>query len=224
MKVFTIAERVSPGATVSFVNFERAGLYDIPAIVIGEKGKGRKESIIPVDIEAIDTDIDTKESKINNVIVGKSTNGGPKLFKAIEDDIHFCLLVIRTPIGFRGYSQHNGDRYAFVCDDDLCRYKEEILPLDDLPLVCPNCGESRTLRGLMLPFPGEHISWARIGEGPNGKTAGSMQYITVMPKDAVFRIALGNSEHKMSGSTYYCYNGKNLNALTWSERRIVEIF
>jgi LysM repeat protein len=215
MKVFTIAKGVSPGATVSFINFKKANALDVPMIVIGEEGIGRKEGRVPVDMEAIDTDVDTKESKVFNCDLIKSKSGGPKFVKEKTECNDHCVIVMRTPIGFRGYSMYTGDRIGYVCDDETCNYSKEMPPLQELPMVCPNCGADRSLKAVMDKFPGVNIA--------SGLTAGSTQYITVMPKDTVFRISIG-SDNKKSGSTYYCFDGTNLNALSWQERRIIELF
>ncbi len=224
MKVFTIAEGVSPGATVSFLNFESAGIVNMPCVIVGEVGRNRFEGKVAVEPEAVELDIDTGESNISDVRVALSKDGVPKLYKADIDDHERCLIIVRTPIGFRGYAQHTGDRTGIFCTNELCRYKADIAPMAEVPQVCPSCGEENTVLIKMARWPGENIATGKIGEGPQGLTAGAMQFVTIMPKGEVFRISLGSDGTKKSGSTYYCFDGENLNSLTWSERRLTELF
>lgn len=104
MKIFTISDGVViAGAKV--VGFKLKSVdVTIPAITVGEVGRGRLLGVLPVDAP-IDSEIleaDLGLTKTNNV----------KLVSQMINNKEECLVVLRTPIGFRGSNSHTGDRIA----------------------------------------------------------------------------------------------------------------
>jgi hypothetical protein len=124
MKIFTVGNGdVMEGAVIGTVKIKSADV-DIKAVCVGEEGRGRKFSYIP--IQGIDED--TK--KVTNVKLSQTRTGKPK-FIAInpEDDSNTdeCILVLRHTAGFRGGAMITGDRVDLDSDKLFEDFPGEIL-------------------------------------------------------------------------------------------------
>lgn len=109
-RVFTIggtvaAGTVEEGAVVESFTF-RNGEITIPAIAVGEEGRGRTLGVLPVVGANVGDTIhaanigETRSGK-SKLIVSKSAKSSDK-----------AIVVMRTKIGFRGSNSHTGDRGA----------------------------------------------------------------------------------------------------------------
>jgi hypothetical protein len=112
MKVFTIQSGdVFEGARVESFTLKGAGV-SIPAIIIGEEGRGRKLGILPVQLlpEEYKKWQENGYTYIKYVRVGETKSGRPKLIQ-VEDaeTIERCICIFETIIGFRGSNSHTGD-------------------------------------------------------------------------------------------------------------------
>ena len=105
-KVFTVANgTVTPGAEVEEFTF-RNGEVKIPAILVGEEGRGRSLGVLPVS-GAVAGDI------IHAADIGTTRSGKPKLWSQQEGAAtskEKVIVVFKTHIGFRGSNTHTGDR------------------------------------------------------------------------------------------------------------------
>lgn len=112
MKVFTIESgRVYEGAEVITFALKNADV-SIPAIIVGEEGRGRQLGVLPVELikenynkwKAGETVI------VKNARISETKSGRPKLIEIENDDnSNEAIVVFRTKIGFRGSNDHTGD-------------------------------------------------------------------------------------------------------------------
>ena len=98
MKVFTFtaSNKVLEGVVVESYTLKNG--TTIPVVAVGETGRGRKYSFLPISNAAA-------EETVLFANVGKTLKGGHKLIAQIDSDSSDeCLLVLRTGMGFRGGS------------------------------------------------------------------------------------------------------------------------
>jgi len=102
-KVFTISgPTVHDGADVQELTLSSG--VKIPAILVGEKGRGRDLGVLPV--------VGAKPGeRIYVAGLGKTASGKPKLFAANPPaaSTQDAIVVFRTGIGFRGSNVHEGE-------------------------------------------------------------------------------------------------------------------
>ena len=106
-KVFTVKGGVvEEGAEV--VPFELTNGTAIPAIVVGESGRGRKQGVLPVS--GVTLANGGEPVRVMTAEIGQSQSGRPKLVAGHGAiDTSAIVGVLRTPIGFRGSNKHTGD-------------------------------------------------------------------------------------------------------------------
>lgn len=113
MKIFTVSSgNVIEGARVDSFTLKGANIT-IPAIIIGEEGRGRKLGILPVQLLPDSYKKWQEEGTISiySAEVGETKTGRPKLIETSGvTDTEKCICVFRTKIGFRGSNRHTGDR------------------------------------------------------------------------------------------------------------------
>ncbi len=125
MKIFTIASgEVSEGARVDSFALKGAGI-SIPAILVGEEGRGRKLGVLPVQLLPDNYKKWQEERTISiySAEIGKTKTGKPKLIETEITDTEKCICVFRTKIGFRGSNRHTGD----ILGDEFLPFPGEIL-------------------------------------------------------------------------------------------------
>jgi len=204
-KVFTIDGSVQEGAVVEKLTLKGAGI-DIPAIFVGEQGRGRERGVLPVQLPST-LQAEWKEKgrvRISSAEVGTTKAGKPKLYARTgegvdADDAVIC--VFRTHIGFRGGNSHTGDRTGEIEKD---AYGDE--------------------RITFLPFPGETLVSGHIAQGTAGRMGGGQQLVATMPKGVVFRTGYSGRLYGAPAAHYYLWNGEQLLAMTWDERISSDIF
>ena len=207
MKVFTIeVEKVKPGADV--VPFRLGNGVEIPAIVVGESGRGRALGVLPVS-----------GAKPGDVIytadVGTSRAGRPKLFVPGSGTDDKAIVVLRSKIGFRGGNEHTGDRTGhWKCQWCEIEGKEE--DIFTIPEKCPKCG-ALTLKKL-LPFPGEILVSGVIAQGDAGRMGFGNQIVAVVPRGVWFRLGMTGRLYGRPRAYYYMFDGSKVIAMTWEER------
>jgi hypothetical protein len=198
-KIYTIKDGyVTEGAEISQLSFQNGD--KIPALIVGESGRGRKKGVLPV--------AGIKEG-VNDIYlfyasVGKSMSGKPKLFaaeKATETDK--VIIVFASPIGFRGGNSHTGDISGDEEVDNLWGGKET--------------------RYTYSPFPGEILTEGMIAEGDAGRMGSGKQIIALVPKDKVFRIAYSGRRYGNPYEHFGIWNGKKLTVQTKEEREASEL-
>jgi len=100
--VFTASDgKVTCGAAVE--EFTLSSGITIPAILVGEKGRGRELGVLPVEgAQPGDTIVAAR--------IGQTRSGRPKLLAAPSAENHdHAIVVFRTSIGFRGGNFHEGE-------------------------------------------------------------------------------------------------------------------
>lgn len=112
MKIFTIESgEVKEGARVDSFTLRGAGVT-IPAIIIGEEGRGRKLGVLPVQLLP-DKYREWQENGyvyIYSAEIGQTKAGKPKLIETeFAETIERCICIFETIIGFRGSNSHTGD-------------------------------------------------------------------------------------------------------------------
>jgi hypothetical protein len=112
MKVFTLNCGATAGATVTTFELQN-GAVKIPAIIIGESGRGRSQGILPVELlpENYKKWQAGERVRIEFAEVITTKSGKPKL-KELADHattVTACICVMPTKYGFRGGNAHTGE-------------------------------------------------------------------------------------------------------------------
>jgi hypothetical protein len=203
-KVYTVSSgSVREGAVVEKLTLKGAGV-DIPAIIVGEEGRGRERGVLPVQL----TNGQYKEwqekgsVEIRAAEVGQTKAGKPKLFaKKNADTDEKIICVFLTKIGFRGSNSHTGDRTGETTKDSWG---------DEHPVFAQ--------------FPGEVLVKGVIAQGAAGRMGSGEQLVAVMPKGIVFRTGYGGRLYGAPSAHYYIWDGEQLLSATWEERTAADLF
>jgi hypothetical protein len=234
-KVFTInSGTVEEGATVEKFYLEGAGIY-IPAILIGEKGRGRKLGVLPVQLINENLEKFEKGEKIKILLgeLGQTRSGNPKLIETLGPASNEeALVVFRTHIGYRGHNAHGGDRMVEPCPNrgkvigadyrgecSLCGVKMKKLPNFDWEHP-PDDG----LWDHHLEFPGKILVEGIIAQGLAGRMGHGKQIIALVPKGVVFSTQYSGRLYGAPSAHYYVFNGTSILSATWEERQVADIF
>ena len=122
-RLFTVSSGVvTPGIIVGKLTLKGAG-KDIPAILVGQEGRGRKQDAIPVNLPDNLYREWQKEGtvKIVAAALGKTHSKRWKLFVGDEVDTEDeVICVFRTKFGFRGGNAHTGDHAGWECSSQGC--------------------------------------------------------------------------------------------------------
>jgi len=204
MKIFTIKSgKVTEGVRVDTFTLKGAGVT-IPAIIIGEEGRGRKLGILPAQLLP-DTYAEWQEKGcvyIRFAKVGTTKAGKPKLFQTKDvDTTEKCICVFRTDIGYRGGNSHTGDRDGGTKKG----YWGEDLPT-------------------FHPFPGEILCEGVIAQGDAGRMGSGEQLVAILPADTVFRTGYSGRLYGAPSAHYYVYRDGQILSATWEEREVSDIF
>lgn len=204
MKIFTISNgSVSNGATVETMHLKGADI-DIPAIIVGEEGRGRKRGVLPVRLQT-ESFKKHQEDGQTEIYFGKMTttkSGKPKIEEIASSDLtDKCICVFRTMYGFRGTCYHTGDFTG--------EYKKDWRD-KDVPVY--------------KDFPGEIIVSGVVAEGAAGRMANGEQIIAIMPKDIIFRTGYSGRLYGKPSEHYYKFDGKKIISLSGEEREVADLF
>lgn len=249
MKIFTVAGgKVQDGAVVERFTLQGAGVT-IPAVLVGETGRGRKLGVLPVDLLPHQRQEWEEKGKviIYSAKIGQTKSGRPKLIATeAHDTVDHILVVLRTPIGFRGSNSHTGDRVEEYWTLDSW-YKESAtkagIPIKDRytadevreysPRIMKthygkdeeyvwDAGFNRQLK--FAPFPGEILVEGVIAQGDAGRMGSGHQYVAIIPKGVVFRTGYSGRLYGKPAAHYYLWDGERLLAATWEERQVSDLF
>ena len=204
MKIFTVENgKVAEGVRVDSFTLKGAGVT-IPAVIVGEEGRGRKLGVLPVQL--LPSSYKEWQEKgtvsILSAKVGTTKAGKPKLFQVeCADTMEKCICVFRTQIGYRGGNSHTGDRDGGTKRDYW--------------------GAERPT---FHPFPGEILCDGIIAQGAAGRMGGGRQLIAIMPAGTVFRTGYSGRLYGAPSAHYYVYRDGQLLSATWEEREVAEIF
>lgn len=204
MKIYTVGNgRVSEGATVEVFKLSTAEV-EIPAILVGEEGRGRKLGVLPVQLlpSSYEKWKKGEDIVIFSAEVGETRAGKPKLVETSGiANASFCICIFRTKIGYRGGNSHTGDRDGGVRKD----YWGEEHPT-------------------FHPFPGEVLCEGEIAQGAAGRMGSGSQIVAVMPAGIVFRTGYSGRLYGAPSAHYYVYRDGQLLSATWEEREVSDIF
>ena len=195
--IFTANETNTSFVLVDSLTLKGAGVK-IPAIIIGEQGRGRERGVLPIKLlpEAHKEWEVKGTTKIKYASIEQTKSGKPKLFqKSQATDTDKCIVVFRTKIGFRGGNSHTGDR---------------INPQE------PKEG--------FLPFPGEPLVSGRIAQGAAGRAGSGSQIVALMPRNTIFRTGYSGRLYGAPAAHYHFFNGEEFLSLTWEERTASDLF
>lgn len=98
MQVFTISPSNKLSNGTKTAEHKLGNGYKMTVVSIGEQGRGREFSFLPVEGA-------TPEQVIRHASIGKTLKGQYKLIANTLDSSNECLLVLQTGMGFRGGSQ-----------------------------------------------------------------------------------------------------------------------
>ncbi len=214
-RVFTISDgSVLDGAVINSLTLKGKVVgTEIPAIIIGEEGRGRSRGVVTV-----------QNAKSGDVLrfaeIGKTRADKPKFYAKFSADTEDEVLVVfRTPIGYRGGNSHTGDRIGWVCD---CGEKGE----GNMPDKCPNakCTSWIGPGTQFAEFPGEILATGEIAQGDAGRMGSGYQHIALVRKGQVFRTGYSGRRYGSPHAHYYIWNGEQLLSATWDERAETDIF
>ena len=248
MKIFTIKSGVvETGVRVNSFTLKGAGVT-IPAVIIGEEGRGRQLGVLPVQLlsDSYKEWLEKGRTRIFFAEIGTTKAGKPKLFQTEDaDTLEKCICVFRTEIGYRGGNSHTGDRkeeywvrkwYTSFPEsvpikerytrEEVLRYSREYLearyPGKDIDQYSPTAGFIRRLD--FYPFPGEVLCEGVIAQGDAGRMGSGSQLVAVMPAGIVFRTGYSGRLYGAPGAHYYIFRDGQLLSATWGEREVADIF
>jgi len=247
--VFTVESgTVSPGARVSSYALKGVDVT-IPAILVGERGRGRELGILPVSLPPalMEKWLAKAEVSINAASIGKTKAGRPKLFAAETPTTDEAIIaVLRTKIGFRGSNSHTGDRVKEWWELD--RYYRESAQAAGAPIkdrytreeveeYGPRIAQAQwgTSEGYRVDtgfqhriefdyFPGQVLVEGWIAQGAAGRMGSGQQFVALIPKGKVFRTAYSGRLYGAPKAHYYLWTGQELLCATWEERCLTDIF
>ena len=242
MKIYTVENgKVTEGVRVDSFTLKGAGVT-IPAILVGEEGRGRKLGVLPVQLlpDSYNEWQEKGEVVITAAKVGKTKAGKPKLIEVSEvTDTGRCVCVFKTKIGYRGGNSHTGD-----CKEEYWvpnwfwrpdisalgkelkkKYtKEEAIAIVE-ELDSSYQWDTIFERELEFhPFPGEILCEGIIAQGAAGRMGSGDQLVAVMPAGIVFRTGYSGRLYGAPSAHYYVYRDGQLLSATWEEREVAEIF
>lgn len=195
MKIFA-SNGSSATAGVVVEEFTLKNGTKIPAVTVGEDGRGRSLGVLPVKGASVG-------QKLLFGRVGQSTTGRPVLIAEAQDtDPEHCLLIARSDIGYRGGNTHTGDR------------KPEFMGLDVVP-----GGD-----GGFLPWPGNNIVTGTIAQGTAGNMGSGSQMVSVMPTGVVWRVNRSGRLYGAPSSYYFRYDGEKIEFVSWDERVVADLW
>lgn len=225
MRIYTCDRGVKEGALVE--GLELKGVKKtIPAILVGEKGRGRSLGVVPVHLLP-DTFQEWNEKgsvMIHHADLSQTRSGKPKLKQTTStpDTEDHYLVVARTQIGYRGGNKHEGDlTNRWKC---WCGHEGE----GKVPEICPECGRGeyglRPCKRIIDPWPGKDLSTGIIAQGAAGRAGSGEQKITVLPKKVVWWTGYSGRLYGAPSGHYYYHDGEDLLSATREERDIADLF
>lgn len=246
MKVFTInSGEISEGARVGTFTLKGAGV-SVPAIIIGEEGRGRKLGVLPVQLlpDSYKEWEQNGYTYIHFATIGTTRAGKPKLFQTEDADTkEKCICIFKTKIGFRGGNSHTGDRKSeyyypnwFFKSDILAlgeELKEKYTEQEAISIAekLSSSAEKKYPWDVIFqrklefhPFPGEILVEGIIAQGDAGRMGSGEQLVAIMPANTVFRTGYSGRLYGQPAAHYYIYRNGQLLAATWEEREVSDIF
>ncbi len=244
-RIFTIRNGAAKeGAKVN--TFTLSNGTKIPAIVVGEEGRGRALGVLPVSLtkSQFQTWQEKDSVEIRFAEIGQSRSGKPKLFSKEKEENtagDSLIAVMSTPIGYRGGNSHTGDRQDSLWSLTTSA-RIRVQELDGKPEGIDLHGEcSSTSKTALMEwagdelteeefeekrcwdvFPGKVIIEGRIAQGAAGGMGSGTQMIATIPVNTWFRTSYSGRRYGAPSAHYYKWDGNQVLAVTWDERQILE--
>lgn len=235
LRVFTLSNgRVDAGAVVE--QFKLTAGSVIPAILVGEQGRGRELGVLPVHLlpEQYREWQEKGSTTIHYAEVSQTKSGKPKLVQREQSDTDDAIITVcRTRFGFRGGCEHTGDRVDEPCPNngkwmfpdwrgqcDLCHTSIDDQPADGARRLHPEGKMHITF----LPCPLEVLVEGRCADGEAGRMASGPQVIGILPRGQVLRTGYWGRLYGKPPSHYYLWDGAQLLVATWEERQLADLF
>lgn len=218
----------------------------IPAILIGEEGRGRQRGVLPVALTpSQNTEWQAKGRVIINFAeLSTSGSGKPKLIaKDKAENSDKFISVFMTGIGFRGGNDHTGDRgettyqlsynakqmvlssFGFSPElNNQLNKKATSAEIEKLKSEFNLSDEVFEPELTFLPFPGQVLIEGRIAQGDAGNMGSGKQMVALMPKGVWFRTGYSGRLYGKPAAHYYLWNGAKLVAVTWDDRQNLDSF
>lgn len=201
-RIYTLDKRgsVHPGAAVEEITL-RSGAV-IPAITVGEEGRGRERGLLPVQGAP-------GAAPIYAAALSSTRAGRPKLIVSAQASQDSAIIVVcRVEPGFRGGIEYTGPRLGVQCGDALwswatpeCLEIRSHRPEDGR---CPGCGK-RFFRERTAPAPGQILISGRVAQGDAGRMGGGEQRILLLPAGQTLRIERTGRLYGEPGEIWYTY-------------------
>lgn len=225
--IYTIdSGMVNAGASVTPFTLSGAGVT-IPAILVGEEGRGRSLGVLPVQLTPHQDQELAATGKLTIIAatLSKTRAGKPKLVAADQPDSNEAAIVVMpTTIGFRGGNEHTGDYYTWRCEHATCP-AQGALPM---PERCPDATEEDAYahrpRLVYYDFPGQILASGLIAQGDAGRMGSGDQYVALMPRAMVWRTGYSGRLYGSPSAHYYLFDGRKILSATLAERQASDIF
>ena len=196
MRVFTISSSVQEGATVETLEIKSANTK-IPVLQVGENGRGRELSSVPVQLLPADFAKWQAGERVSifHCTLGETKSGKPKIIQTLgSTDHNQALVVLKTPIGFRGGNSHTGGR------------------ADDWTEENPK----------YLPFPAKILASGQIAQGTAGAMGSGSQYVAIVPAKTIFRTRISGRLYGAEGTHYHNFDGAKISRYTTQEIEMLD--
>lgn len=190
MKIFTLDRGVEKGAVISTLTLKNG--TKVPVLKVGEEGRGRSIGLINVQLnkENMKKFENGETVTIYDATLGETKTNRPKLIEVYGTECSTdAIVVLKTPIGFRGSNRHTGDLDSF--NDIEEGFKD---------------------------FPCNVLARGEIAQGDAGRMGSGYQYIALAPINNVFRTAYSGRLYGAPSSHYYMFDGDTILCQTWEER------
>ena len=163
----------------------------IPAIVVGQSGRGRYLGVTPVMLlpGSASAEGDRRIQAASIVRQGRVVRLAEADPAQATDEA--CIAIFRTGIGFRGWNQHSGD----VVPSATAGAKPKILPL-----------------------PGEVLSVGGIAEGDAGRMGSGEQIVLLMPQGQIVSVYIGGRVYGRPREWFYRFDGASIQYTTAEDR------
>lgn len=194
MKIFTIKHSlISEGALVE--EFKLASGITIPAVLVGEEGRGRELGVLPIK-GAQPGDV------VTDVVVSSTRSGRPCLIAqaASAGDDDSCVVIMRTEYGFRGSCGHTGDFSGVV----------------------PTGKRWSPWRALYEEFPGQILVRGIVADGLAGRMASGEQVAAVVRAGQVFRAWRSGRLYGQPDEYFYTFSSGNILVAAWQDRELLD--
>lgn len=246
-RIFTIAHsKVEAGAAVQQLCIKGAGI-EIPAILMGEEGRGRSRGVIPVGNLPL-VPCPDRGKHLCWPQVDQRGSGDNRCFKCQAAVVRgqpepatFCIhpdagdvaaqRILFASIGatkagkpkFLSATQADTDEFMLAVLRTPIGYRGSNQHTGDRTgEVKKDILDREVIQ--FHPFPGEIIAEGHIAQGDAGRAGSGMQLVAKIPKNTVFRTGYSGRLYGGPSSHYFKWDGFRVISATWEERAASDAF